>query len=95
VPDLLSTDPAVAGGLATAIVAARGRIRRGRDFVEARDADSREAEHLRVPLGSAILAGTFLRWYEQDQDSDQVAEYGEYVLPPNKVLSWEYELPTE
>lgn len=91
VPDLLSTDPSHVATLGLSVESVAGPLRYCRDFVEAREADAREAGYLGLTLGAPVLAGTFLRW--QGNDSDHLAEYGEYVIPPRRVLSWEYELP--
>jgi GntR family transcriptional regulator len=91
VPDLLSTDSSHMATLDLAIEKAAGPLRHCRDFVEAREADAREAGHLELPVGAPVLAGAFLRWPGGDPDGP--AEYGEYVIPPRRVVSWEYELP--
>lgn len=93
IPALLSTDAAGVATLSAAVEAEVGPIRHCRDFVEGRAADAREAGHLLLPVGSPILAGTFLRWTAGDPGD--LVEYGEYVLLPKRVISWEYELPSE
>lgn len=60
-------------------------ITHGRDWVTGRDADKREARALDLDVGSPITAGTWL-W----SDERGVVEYGEYVMPANHVVSYEY-----
>jgi len=60
-------------------------VTHGRDWVTGRDADDREARALRLQVGTPITAGTWL-W----SDEDGAIEYGEYVLPPNHVVTYEY-----
>lgn len=87
-PDLLSTEPSTAGTLTSALERVTGRsLTNARDYYEAREADAREAGHLGLRIGSAVLAGTYL-W----GDDAGVIEYGEFVLPPNRVVSYEYEV---
>ncbi|WP_322769404.1 UTRA domain-containing protein [Frankia sp. Cr1] len=90
VPELLSTDPAQAATIGRRIEEMVGPMRHCRDYVEARAADAREAGYLQLPIGSPILAGTYLHW--STNDPDLLIEYGEYVLPPKKVLSWDYDV---
>ena len=67
--------------------AATGRtVTLGRDHLRGRAADAREAGALRLPVGSPILAGTHV-W----SDDAGVLLYGEWVLPPDQVISYEYQ----
>lgn len=87
-PGMLSTEPASVSGVAAAVERELGPVRHCRDFVEARAADAREAGHLGIPTGSAVLAGTSLRW--TGGEGGRLAEYLEFVMPPRRVLSWDY-----
>jgi GntR family transcriptional regulator len=91
VPGILSTDSATVDTLATAIESAVGPTAHFRDFVESRSSDAREAGHLGLPIGGPVLAGAFLHWTAGDPG--ELVEYGEYVLPPKRVISWEYDIP--
>lgn len=57
----------------------------GRDYFEGREADVREARALGVKAGDAILASTYV-W----RDQERVLEYGEFVLPRKRVVSFAY-----
>lgn len=73
------------GGTAHVVQASTGRrIAHWRDHVRGRAADAREAGALHLPVGSPILAGTHV-W----SDDDGVVIYGEWVMPPDRVVSWE------
>jgi GntR family transcriptional regulator len=75
------------GGTIRLIERATGRtVTLGRDHLRGRAADAREAAALRLPIGSPILAGTNV-W----SDDDGVLLYGEWVLPPDQVISYEYQ----
>jgi GntR family transcriptional regulator len=75
----------IKGGAAAVIRSSTGRrIIHWRDHVRGRAADAREAGALRLPVGSPILAGAHL-W----SDDDGVILYGEWVMPPDRVVSWE------
>lgn len=63
------------------------RIAHAQDHLEGREADAREADALKLPVGSAILAGTHV-W----SDSQGVILYGEWVLPPKQVITYSYEV---
>lgn len=89
VTPLLSRQPEDVGPMLSHIEAVTGPAARGRDYMHARGADHREASALRVPVGTAILAGTWLLWAEDGS----LIEYGEYVLPPRHTLSYPYEVP--
>jgi GntR family transcriptional regulator len=89
VPELMSTRPEDAGPMLGRVEAVTGPAARGRDFMHARGADHREASALRIPVGTAILAGTWLLW----TGDGTLIEYGEYVLPPRHTLSYPYEVP--
>jgi GntR family transcriptional regulator len=74
------------GGTAHIVQISTGRrIRHVRDHVRGRAADAREAGALRLPVGSPILAGTHV-W----SDDESVIIYGEWVMPPDRVVSWEW-----
>jgi GntR family transcriptional regulator len=75
----------IKGGPASVIASSTGRrIIHWRDHVRGRAADAREAGALRLPVGSPILAGAHL-W----SDDEGVILYGEWVMPPDRVVSWE------
>lgn len=57
----------------------------GRDYFEGREADVREARALGIRPGDAVLASTYV-W----SDETGVIEYGEFVLPPKRVVSFPY-----
>jgi GntR family transcriptional regulator len=57
----------------------------GRDDLEAREADVREARALGIKPGDTVLAGVH-RWW----DADGMIEYGEWVLPKGRVVSFPY-----
>jgi GntR family transcriptional regulator len=61
------------------------RVTHGRDHLRGRASDAREAGALRLPIGSPILAGTNV-W----SDNDGVLLYGEWVMPADQVVSYEY-----
>lgn len=90
VPELLDTQPASGEEIVRRIEVATGRkVSHAQDHFRGRAADEREAKALGLPVGSAILAGAFLR-----NDETGVIEYGEFVLPPNMTISYEYDLDT-
>lgn len=83
VPRLVSRD---AGDPLAWIAEGTGRRpSHGRDYFEAREADVREARALGIRPGDAVLASTYL-W----SDETGVIEYGEYVLPRKRVVSFSY-----
>jgi GntR family transcriptional regulator len=85
VPELLNCAP-VQGGTVRAVEEATGRrVTHGRDYIESRSADEREAEAIKVPIGAPILAATNV-W----SDKEGVIEYGECVMPAKRVISYEY-----
>ncbi|GLU47589.1 GntR family transcriptional regulator [Nocardiopsis ansamitocini] len=57
----------------------------GRDYFEARYADQREADALRIAVGSAVLAGTSV-W----TDGSGPIQYYEFVLPPHHAVTSDY-----
>lgn len=65
----------------------RRKVTLGRDHLRGRAADAREAGALRLPIGSPVLAGTHV-W----SDQDGVLLYGEWVMPPDQVISYQYEV---
>lgn len=88
VPELLSTAPRRGGDLLQQIQEAFGRtVTHGRDFVEARPADAREASHLGIATGATILAGTH-EW----SDDAGLFVYGEWCIPERITLSWRYDI---
>lgn len=86
VRELLSTDRQTSPGLLLKIQEATGRrITDGRDDLESREADAREANYLGLPVGAPILAVVHRLW-----DDQGVIEYGECVLPRRMVIGYEY-----
>ena len=86
-PELLTTQ---ALSTIDVIRRATGRtVAQGSDAAEGRAADRREANALNVPVGSPILAGVW-SW----SDADGVLEYGEYVCPEGRVITYEYTVAT-
>ena len=65
----------------------RRRVTHAQDHIEGREADAREAHALKIPVGSAILAGAHV-W----SDQEGVILYGEWVMPPKRVVSYSYEV---
>lgn len=83
VPEL--TEPRLINGL-RAIAKATGRAAtEGRDYFMARHADEREARHLGIEPGDAILAGTSV-W----RDDQGPVEYREFVLRAGEVVHVDY-----
>lgn len=62
-------------------------VTHGRDWVTGRPADRRESRALNIQAGDAITAGTWL-W----SDDDGVIQYGEYVMPANRVVTYSYDV---
>jgi GntR family transcriptional regulator len=86
--ELLEAVP-IAGGAITQIESVtRRRPTYGRDYVRGRAADAREAGALKLPVGAPILAGTHV-W----SDGEGVILYGEWCMPPDQVLSYDYSVP--
>lgn len=86
VPALLSTENSKARNLIGEIETALGRkVTKGRDDIEGRGADQREANHLGLPVGSPILAVVH-RWY----DDGDLIEYAEHCLPPKQPIGYDY-----
>lgn len=87
VQDLLSTNARKNDDLTARVLEATGRaITYARDDMRARTADAREASHLGIAVGTPILAGAH-RW----GDDDGLIEYGEWCLPPNMTIGYEYQ----
>lgn len=85
---LLEAAP-ISGGAITMIETVTGRRPTyGRDYVRGRASDAREAGALRLPVGAPILAGTHV-W----SDDEGVILYGEWCMPPDQVISYDYEVP--
>lgn len=88
VPELLGTEPRRGDNLMHLIGEATGRRPLyGRDGAHARTADQREANHLGIPVGSALLAMAY-EW----SDDDGVLVYGEVCLPPRMDIGYDYRL---
>jgi GntR family transcriptional regulator len=85
---LLSTEQSSVGLMLGHLEQFAGKVTRGQDFVHARAADAREASALGIPIGSPILAGTWLSW-----SGDRLMEYGEYCLPQRHTLTYSYTVP--
>ena len=76
------------GGPAEVIATITGRhVTHAQDHLEGREADTREANALGIPVGSPILAGAHV-W----SDKEGVILYGEWVMPPKRVVSYSYEV---
>jgi len=85
--ELLALAP-VEGGIAAFTARARGRtLTHGEDHLRGRACDQREADHLRVPPGSPVLAGVHLL-----SDAKGPLLYGEWVLRPDLVVRYAYQL---
>jgi GntR family transcriptional regulator len=63
------------------------RVTHAQDHLESREADTREAGALGIPVGAPILAGAHV-W----SDADGVILYGEWCMPPKQVVSYSYEV---
>jgi len=63
------------------------RVTHAQDHLEGREADTREANALNIPVGSPILAGAHV-W----SDQEGVIIYGEWVMPPRRVITYSYEV---
>jgi GntR family transcriptional regulator len=88
VPELLEARPIHEGGPVARIEQVTGRrVTEARDYYEAREADAREANAIGARVGSPILAGTYI-W----GDESGVIEYGEFVLPAKRVISYSYDV---
>ncbi|MGH3196515.1 MAG: GntR family transcriptional regulator [Streptosporangiaceae bacterium] len=84
--DLLA-DP-LPDGPAHLIASITGRhVTHAQDHLEARNADTREATALKIPPGSPVLAGVHV-W----SDTEGVILYGEWVMPPKRVITYTYEV---
>jgi GntR family transcriptional regulator len=87
---LLEAAP-IPGGAITMIETVTGRRPTyGRDYVRGRASDAREAGALRLPAGAPILAGTHV-W----SDDQGVILYGEWCMPPDQVISYDYAVPAD
>jgi GntR family transcriptional regulator len=84
---VLDTKP-MEGGLAHVLeTTTRRHITHGQDHLRGRSADAREAAALQVATGTPILAGVHI-W----SDSNNVILYGEWVMPPDRVVTYTYEV---
>lgn len=88
--ELLERKPIEGGPIALIERTTGHHVVHGRDYVRGRACDGREADALRLPVGSPILAGTHV-W----SDDDTVLLYGEWCLPPDQVISYEYAVHEE
>jgi GntR family transcriptional regulator len=80
--------PSTPEGPEHVIATVTGRhITHAQDHLEGREADTREAAALGIPVGSPILAGTHV-W----SDTDGAIIYGEWVMPPKQVITYAYEV---
>jgi GntR family transcriptional regulator len=80
--------PATPEGPEHVIATVTGRhVTHAQDHLEGREADTREATALAIPVGSPILAGTHV-W----SDDEGVILYGEWVMPPKQVITYAYEV---
>ena len=84
-PDLLERAPIPGGAITLIERTMRRRVIHGSDYVRGRASDAREAGALRLPVGSPILAGTHV-W----SDERGVILYGEWCMPPDQVLRYDY-----
>lgn len=85
-PQLTGTDPVSTLGT---VQRTTGRVVRHCDeALSARAADEREASALRISVNTPVLAGVW-----QCSDEDGVIEYGEYVCPPEHVVTYRYDVP--
>lgn len=76
------------GGVAHALESStRRQITHGQDHLRGRSADAREASALDIPIGSPILAGVHI-W----SDAEGVILYGEWVLPADRVVTYDYDV---
>lgn len=87
VPELLEARPIHDGAVARIEQATGRRVASTRDFWEAREADEREANAIGIRIGGTVLAGTYI-W----SDESGVIEYGELVIPGNRVVSYSYDV---
>jgi GntR family transcriptional regulator len=79
------------GGLAHVLETTTHRhITHGQDHLRGRSADAREASALQIAVGSPILAGVHI-W----SDSKNVILYGEWVMPPDRVVTYTYDVSPE
>ena len=62
-------------------------VTHAQDHLEGREADTREAGALSIPVGSPILAG-----YHVWSDAEGAILYGEWVMPPRQVVTYAYEV---
>jgi GntR family transcriptional regulator len=84
--DLTGRKPVEGGLLQRVERVTRRTVTHGRDHIRGRASDGREADALHLPVGGPILAGVHV-W----SDDDGVILYGEWVLPPDQVISYEYQ----
>lgn len=86
VGERLTEKAPIQGGTIAAVESLTGRrVTYGEDHIRSRSSDAREAAALRLPVGAPILAGVHL-W----SDGSGVLLYGEWVMPPDQVISYEY-----
>lgn len=87
VPALLSTAPVPEDPIQWIEARTDRRALRGSDHLRGREADLREAQAIGVSVGDAILAGVHV-W----SDDRGIVEYGEWVVPADAVVSYEYDI---
>jgi GntR family transcriptional regulator len=85
--DLLAHQPVSDGAIRMVERGSGRRASHGHDHLRGRAGDARECGALRLPIGSPVLAGAHL-W----SDDDGVLLYGEWVMPPDQVVSYQYEI---
>ena len=88
VPALLTYDPEDVGAMLAKVEAAVGPAVRGRDWMHARVADSREAAALCIPLGAAVAGVTSMLW----TGDGRLVQYSESVHPGRHTLSYPYDV---
>jgi GntR family transcriptional regulator len=85
--ELLSPEPLRGGPEHVIRTLTQRHVTTARDSLRARGADAREAAALRIPIGTPILAGVHI-WC----DDAGVILYGEWVMPPDQVVSYAYDV---
>lgn len=91
IPDLLEKESSKVGGVLAEVEKVTGKATRARDFYHGRGSDARESSALGLPVGTAILAMTWLVWARED-GGDRLIEYGESCLPPRHTVSYPYDI---
>lgn len=84
----LTSDQPIQGGPERLIADITGRrVTHSQDHLRGRAADAREAGALGLRVGTPILAGVHV-W----SDPEGPIMYGEWVMPPDQVIMYEYEV---